>query len=224
MAMHQAHRLAAMVALGVGAGLALVAYGIAEHPHASWLSVAAASAILTAYGATGFLLRRPRWSAVLRPACVAGFCGGAVFATEILLEYAYLPIDNVDWGYIEFATVFLIYALAAVWVAWRGGSIGDAVRAAFVSAVISSLIWCIVLLLVFYAYEGTAAQTAVLTAEGEPQDFLRSGMTDYGTFLIEDLYGATFFHLLLGPPIAALLGLLSSSLIVGLRRLLVRKV
>jgi len=154
--------MAATVALGCGAGLFLVAYGFVESPHVSFLSIAAASAILVAYGAIGLSLKKTRWFAILLPACVAGLGGGAVFAAEILLEYAYLPVDNVVWGYIEFAAVFLIYALAAMWVAWRGGSIGDAVCAAFLSAVVSSLIWCLVLLSVFYAYEGTAAQTAVL--------------------------------------------------------------
>lgn len=72
----------------------------------------------------------------------------------------------------------------------------------------------------FYAYEGTNAQTAVLIAEGEPFDFLRSGMSDYRTFLIEDLLGATFFHLLFGPIIAAFLGLTSSLPIAGFRRFL----
>ena len=47
--------------------------------------------------------------------------------------------------------------------------------------------------------------SSVLIAEGDREDFLRSGMSDYQTFLIEDLFGATFFHLLLGPIIAALL-------------------
>ena len=220
MAVVQRNRVAWTIALGTGAGLTLVAYGFAEHPQASLLSVAAASAVLIAYGAIGFSLKRPRSSAVAVPAFVAGLCGGAVFAAEILLEYAYLPVDNVVWGYVEFGTVFAIYALAAVWGAWRGGSIGNAVRAAFSSAIISSLIWCLILLSTFYAYEGTAAQTAVFIAEGEPQDFLRSGMNDYRTFLIEDMFGATFFHLLLGPIIAGFLGLICSSSILTIRRLI----
>jgi len=75
---------------------------------------------------------------------------------------------------------------------------------------------------VFYAYEGTSAQTAVLIAEGDPEDFLRSGMSDYRTFLIEDLFGATFYHLLLGPIIAAFVGLASSLPILAFRRLVGR--
>ncbi len=217
--MFGANRVAAAIALGAGAGLALVAYGFAEHLHASLLSVAAAAAILIGYGALGLTLKSLRRSADLRASSIAGLAAGAVFAAEILLEYSYLPPNNVVWGYAEFGTVFLIYALVAAWAAWRGLTIGDAVRVAALAAVISSLIWCLMLLSTFYAYEGTSAQAAVLIAEGDPEDFLRSGMSDYRTFLIEDLFGATFFHLLLGPVIAALLGLIVSMPIVAFRRL-----
>lgn len=220
--MFEADRVVATIALGTAAGLTLVGYGVAEHPHASLLSVAVATVILIGYGALGFALKRLRLSADLRASCIAGLAAGAVFAGEIVLEYVYLPPNNVVWGYAEFGTVFLIYALVAGWVAWRGLTIGAAVRVAVVAAVISSLIWCIVLLSTFYAYEGTSTQTAVLIAEGDPQDFLRSGMSDYRTFLIEDLFGATFFHVLLGPIIAATLGLLSSVPVLAFRRLLGR--
>ena len=86
MAVVQRNRVVWTIALGTGAGLTLVAYGFAEHPQARLLSVAAASAVLIAYGAIGFSLKRPRWSAVAVPAFVAGLGGGAVFAAEILLE------------------------------------------------------------------------------------------------------------------------------------------
>ena len=219
MAVFEANPVAAAVALGAGAGLALVIYGLAERPQASLLSVAAAAAVLVGYGALGLTLNNLRSLADLRASSIAGLAAGVVFAAEILLEYIYLPPNNVVWGYGEFGIVFLIYALVAAWVAWRGMTIGIAVRVAMVAAAISSLIWCLALLSTFYAYEGTSAQAAVLIAEGDPQDFLRSGMSDYRTFLIEDLFGAIFYHLLLGPIIAALLGLISSSPIVVLRRL-----
>ena len=219
MAAFEEDRLVAVFQLGVGTALGLIAYGYAHHPHSSLASISAATVILIGYGVLGFASRRTQWLANLRPAGVAGLATGAVFAAEILLEYLFLPENNVLWGYVEFGLVFLIYTLVAVWVAWQNRSISDAVRAAFATAIIGSLIWCIVLLSAFYAYEGTASQTAVLIAEGEPQDFLRSGMSDYPTFLMEDLFGATFFHLLLGPAIAALLGLISSSSIAAFRRL-----
>ena len=222
MAVFEANRVAAAVALGAGAGLALVAYGFTEHPQASLLSVAAAAAVLVGYGALGRTLKSLRSSADLRPSSIGGLAAGTVFAAEILLEYIYLPPNNLIWGYAEFGTVFLIYAMVAAWVTLRGRPIGDAIRAAIIAAVISSLIWCLVLLSVFYAYEGTSAQTAVLIAEGDPEDFLRSGMSDYRTFLIEDLFGATFYHLLLGPIIAAFVGLASSLPILAFRRLVGR--
>jgi hypothetical protein len=219
MSVVDANRVAPAVVLGTGAGLSLVAYGFAEHPQASLLSVAAAAAMLIGYGALGLTLKSLRSSADLQASTIAGLAAGAVFAAEILLEYIFLPPNNVVWGYAEFGTVFLIYAFVAAWVASCGRPLGNAIRAAALAAVISSLIWCLVLLSTFYAYEGTSAQTAVLIAEGDPEDFIRSGMSDYRTFLIEDIFGATFFHLLLGPIIAAVLGLISTLPIVAFRRL-----
>ena len=218
MAVFNASRVGTFVAVGASASLALIAYGFAEHPKASLLSVAAAAIVLTGYGAIGLRVRGARSSANLQASSIAGLVAGAVFGAEILLEYVYQPSSNVAWGYAEFGTVFLICALAAAWAAWRERAIRGAVGVAALTAVISSLIWCLVLLSSFFALEGTNAQTAVLVAEGDPDDFLRSGMSDYATFLIEDLFGATFFHLLLGPLIAALLGLIASAPVVAFRR------
>lgn len=209
--------MGAALALGAGAGLALVGYGWAEHPKASLLSVAAASAILIGYGVLGLRLKEVNRSEDLQTACIAGLAAGGIFGAEILLEYVYQPSSNVIWGYAEFGTVFLIYAVAAGWAAQRGRPIGAAVRVAAVTAVVASLIWCLVLLSTFYGFEGTSAQTAVLIAEGDPEDFIKSGMSDYRTFLIEDLFGATFFHLLLGPLIAAFLGLIASYPVTAFR-------
>ena len=47
-----------------------------------------------------------------------------------------------------------------------------------------------------------------------PEDTMSSTQP---TFLIEDLFGATFFHLLLGPLIAAFLGLIASYPVTAFR-------
>jgi len=44
-------------------------------------------------------------------------------------------------------------------------------------------------------------------------------MHDFSSFTLQDLRGASFFHLILGPLIAVILGLVSSSLKVLLRRI-----
>jgi hypothetical protein len=52
----------------------------------------------------------------------------------------------------------------------------------------------------------------VLRAEGDYEDFARSGMSDFNAFIMEDFMGATFFHLLLGLVVAAVLGVLGGLL------------
>ncbi len=47
---------------------------------------------------------------------------------------------------------------------------------------------------------------------GAPLKCVRSGMSDFNAFIMEDFMDATFFHLLLGPLVAAVLGLLGGLL------------
>jgi asparagine N-glycosylation enzyme membrane subunit Stt3 len=86
------------------------------------------------------------------------------------------------------------------------------------TAIIGSLIWYIAVLVSFYLFFGTDSQARVFRAEGEYEDFRRSGMADFSTFVMEDFFGAGFFHLLLGPVLAAMLASAGGLLGVGLRR------
>ena len=76
------------------------------------------------------------------------------------------------------------------------------------TAMIASLIWLIAVLTVFYIFRGSPQQTQVFRAEGNYEDFAQSGMSDFNTFIMEDFLGAAFFHLLLGPLVAAILGII----------------
>ena len=51
-----------------------------------------------------------------------------------------------------------------------------------------------------------------MRAEGDYEDFARSGMSDFNAFIMEDFLGAIFFHLLLGLLVAAVLGALGGVL------------
>ena len=62
-------------------------------------------------------------------------------------------------------------------------------------------------------------QEVVFAAEGTFADFAASGMSDFSTFVMEDLLGAGFFHLLLAPFLAAILGTIGSVLGKGMIRL-----
>ena len=183
-------------------------FGWVRHPATNLLSVAAAAAVFLIYALAGcFILRRSsRAEAAWLPVATAGGIAAAlVFCCEITLEYIVLPRDNSRFGFVEFGSVWLVYFAVAGVIAARGGSLRSSVSGAVVAAMISSIMWCICLLAAFYFFEGTWRQTAVFLAEGEFEDYRHSGMSSFPTFVMEDLFGATFFHLLLGPLIAAAL-------------------
>ena len=69
----------------------------------------------------------------------------------------------------------------------------------------------------FYWFYGSPRQELVFRAEGNYEDFVRSGMTDFSTFVMEDVFGAGFYHLLLGPMIAATLGAFAGYISLTLR-------
>jgi hypothetical protein len=81
---------------------------------------------------------------------------------------------------------------------------------------LSSVIWLIFVLLTFYLFRGTMRQELVFKAEGNFEDFARSGMKDFNTFVMEDFLGAGFFHLLLSPLFAAIFGGIGSMLGKGI--------
>jgi hypothetical protein len=195
--------------------LALVVAGRLFVPATSLISTTAASAILLAYGGIAALcpirLHR-RHPEILRWAVIFGLLAGAVFAGEIILEYILLPTDNRQYGMVEFGTVFALYFASAFVSALRSLSIKNAALTSVTSAFIASLIWVITVLAVFYAFRGSPRQALVLRAEGDYDDFARSGMSDFNAFIMEDFMGATFFHLLLGPLVAAVLGVLGGLL------------
>ena len=198
--------------LGILVALALVIAGRFLVPAASFTSTSAASAILLAYGAMAVLCPFPlyhRDPQILRGAVIFGVLAGAVFSGEIILEYILLPGDNSRYGMVEFGTVFLLYFASALRSGIRTRSMKSAVATSVASAFIASLIWDITLLAVFYAFRGSPRQALVLRAEGDYEDFTRSGMKDFDTFIMEDFMGAIFFHLLLGLVVAAVLGLIA---------------
>ena len=147
-----------------------------------------------------------RHPVILRTATVFGLLAGGVFAAEIILEYILLPSDNSRYGLVEFTTVFLLYLASAFVSAFRSRSTTNAVLTSIACAFIASLVWVVTVLVVFYAFRGSPRQELVFRAEGNYEDFARSGMSDFNAFIMEDFMGATFFHLSLGLLVAAVLG------------------
>ncbi len=193
------------IVVGSVVALCLVGYGVFLTPATSPLSIAAAVTVLLAYAATGWFvmpLLSDRYPATVNVATWAGLTAAMVFAAEICLEYVLLPKDNAPWGMLEFGVVFSIYAIAGTWLALERQSIREAMIGSALSAVVSSIIWCIFILATFYLFYGTNRQQQVFQAEGDFDDFRRSGMSNFSAFITEDFFGATFFHLILGPVVA----------------------
>ena len=148
-----------------------------------------------------------------------GLLAGAVFAAEILLEYYLLPADNSVMGLVEYGLVLVLFFLAGLWVAWRTQAFRNGVMAAVWSALVSFLIWYVVVLLVFYLFFGTPQQAQVFLAEGNYADFARSGLGDFNAFVMEDFMGAGFYHALLLPGAAVIFGTFGAAVGKALARL-----
>ena len=206
---------------GIGLGLALVLLGWMLVPTTSIASIAAALKILAIYGVLGYL-GAPRLSRIhpqiLPTAAIIGLLAGIIFTGEIAWEYIALPSNNTSAGPIEFGIVFALYFLSALIVTYRTGQLRQGILTAICGAMIGSLIWLIAVLAIFYIFRGSSQQTQVFRAEGNFEDFARSGMSDFNTFIIEDFMGAGFFHLLLGPIIATILGTAGGLIGKGLAR------
>jgi hypothetical protein len=195
---------------GALAGLALVYYGYWLAPGAGVLGFIGAGAVLIVYGLVGvfvFPAVNRNHHQIIRLACIVGLLGGAIFTSEMLLEYILLPADNSLYGLLEFGCVFSLYFLAGAAAAYHSQQVKQGVLASLISAVISSLIWAMAVLLIFYLFRGTSRQAQVFRAEGNYADFARSGSQDFNVWVLEDFMGALFFHLtLVGPLVAAVLG------------------
>jgi hypothetical protein len=218
--------------LGALVGAALVAYGLLRFPSTLTASPGAllgplgALTMLALYGVAGrfgppWLARHrspPERSVILNTGLLGGSVAGLVFAAEILLEYVLLPADNSRMGAVEFGLVLLLLFATAFYTAWRTAGLRDGLLAALGAALVATLTWYIVVLAVFYAFNGTPQQVQVFQAEGNLIDFNRSGMTDFNAWAMQDFLGAGFFHLLLEPLLALILGLIGGGLGKALAR------
>jgi hypothetical protein len=101
--------------------------------------------------------------------------------------------------------VFASFIVAGAGTAARTRRLWPATLAGVWTALIAVLLWYATALPMFYAFRGTALQEAVFRAEGDFEDFRRSGLSDFNVFVMQDFLGAGFFHLLLSPVLGALL-------------------
>ena len=205
--------------LGILIGFALVILGWILIPTTDLLSIVASCLILCVFGLVNHFGLTRIYPEILHWASIFGLIAGIIFIGEMLLEYIFLPKDNTNWGLIEFGSVFFLYFLSSLWVTYRSDRMRSGILSAVLSAMISALIWLIGILILFYAFRGTDRQAQVFAAEGNYADFAKSGMTDFNAFIMEDFLGAGFFHLLLGPILATILGVIGGLLGKGIAKI-----
>jgi hypothetical protein len=204
---------------GVAIAAGLAAFGAATTPTflraaEGWIALVGVLAVLAAYAAftvLGVPVLQRRQPDTLKIAMRFGLAAGAVYVAEIGLEYALTPANNATWGLVEFGTVFVLFLMAGASAPWRARRFAPGAVAGLSTAMLSAVIWYSALLAVFYLFRGSERQAAVLRAEGDFDDFRRSGMSNLQAFLMGDFLGAGFFHLLLTPVVGVLLGSLGGA-------------
>jgi hypothetical protein len=214
--------------IGIALSTLLILYGVWITPGAGFIRLdniarmASALAILGVYALTAILAperMNRRSPLILSNGVLFGILAGAVFAGEILLEYVLLPQDNTALGLVEFALVFILFILCGLWTGLATRRFSTAVLAAAWSALVASLIWFIAVMAVYYAFHGSPRQVLVFQAEGNYLDFQRSGMSNFDLFILQDFFGACFFHLFLDPIAAALFGSIGAGFALAFGRL-----
>ncbi len=181
-----------------------------------WPGLIGATVIVLVYAALFALAAGRQFGSVtFSLAAPLGLAAGGIFAAEIALEYLATPPDNSLWGVIEFGAVFVLYFATGFVTAWRTRRFVPAVAAAIWAALIAVIIWYAFALAFFEIFRGGARQIAVLRAEGDFDDFARSGMRNFDLFIMQDFLGAGFFHLLLSPLFGLLLGSAGAGSAIG---------
>jgi len=201
--------------LGLILVVVLLSYGVVSFPQALHdpSGLIGVCVILISYGAAlqfWFRILEDKYPHILRLGLRSGVFIGLIFIGEMLLEYILLPADNSKMGLWEYGAVLAVFFSVSLWAAYQTTRFRDGVLAAFVSAMIGSIIWLIALLAIFYLFHGSVQQTQVFRAEGNFEDFTHSGMTDFDAFIMQDFWGAGFFHSILLPMLAGILGSVGS--------------
>lgn len=191
--------------------LLLLIYGVIRFPSSleSPLGLIADGILVLGYG---LLFRfwipvlESRQPEVFRIGTWAGLLIGLIFVVEIVLEYILLPENNSTMGLIEYGSVLALFTLIGIGLVYRSNRLRSGVNASIFSALIGSLIWIIAVLSIFHLFHGTTQQTAVFRAEGNFEDFASSGSTDFDAFIMQDFWGAIFFHSILLPVFSIIFG------------------
>jgi hypothetical protein len=212
-------RLGRGVQTGVLLVFALLVFGWIQVPSAAPIAPAA---VLLAYAGFAHLgvritaQRNPRTPGVT---AAFGVLSAAVLVPSLLVEYFGRTLNNA----VIVAIVVALWFCSGVLAAKLTGRIRDAVVSSTLSAQIGSLANVGSILVSYYALRGSALQDVYFRTEGTYEDFARSGASDFSTYIMGDLFGGAFFHLLLGGLIGAFLGLIGGVVTVVVTRVAKRR-
>ena len=208
-----ARRLHAGIQSMVALTLGLLAFGWYLAPRVMPLMPAA---VFLAYALFARItLTRPALGArVPVIACATGIMASAVFVPALWIEYAGRTANN---GWL-FGSIVALWAVAGWLAASQSGRVGDAIVASTLSAMITSVAVVIAVLAPYYLLRGTPLQDVFFRTEGTYDDFARSGVADFNTWVIEDMFGGAFMHSAFGAVVGAVLGAMTGGVTVLLRR------
>jgi len=158
--------------------------------------------------------------AAVRTGVVAGGLIGALYGAEVLAEYLSPAVTgaSVAIGWIIVAGLVTAGLSAAAVATIRLRSLRAGVTAAVYCAITEYLVWYPVVLACYYVFRTSAATERVWRAEGTYQDFARSGASDIRVFVLQDFWGAGFFHLIAGLIIAGVFGTAAAITVRGVQR------
>jgi hypothetical protein len=196
-----------LVFVGIGAALALAAYGLVHYPglrsgHDTWPSVGVLIVLLLGYAAIALVLSSDE-TARAGIARRYGLAGG--LAIGVAWFVALSPTDLLkSWVAVPLAVTLLGPACIA---ALAGRSAQDAkagTRAALWSGIVGGLVVFIVWVTATYLRDGRPYDPGLL------RDFHRSGARDLATYAVSDNLGSGLVLLLIVPLVALALGSLTS--------------
>jgi len=213
-----ARRLARMVQAGVVLVLMLLAFGWWRVPAASPLTPAAVLIAYAMLAHVSVMMARPGTSRIQWVILACGSASAAVLIRALAVQYFGRTANNA----VMVAVVCGLWLVAGIVTAAWTGRIRDAVFSSTLSAGIGSLANVGFILASYYVMKGSALQEQFFRTEGTYDDFARSGGGDFGVFVMGDLFGGAFFHLLLGGLFGVLLGTIGGALTVGITRVLKR--
>lgn len=206
----------------------VAAYGLINDPAAlgsggylALAGVAVAQALCVAAARRGPLSIGVASPAAVRIGVAVGVTAGLLYGVEGLAEYLSASVTDasVAIGWVIVAGLVASNVIAAAIATARLRSLRGGFAAAAYNAITEYLVWYPSVLICYYVFRDSPVTGRVWRAEGTYDDFARSGMTNLRAFVLQDFWGAGFFHLIAGLVLAGIFGTATAAVVrAGQRR------